>query len=305
VSEMIDDDVLLTTLGAALAPEPLSPNADQMAALHSALDARSGLPSAAVPDAVIVPFDPSSGTTGTRSARIHRLRHPVAVLVGVAVLATSGVAAAGVATDTMPAPARHVAYSIGLPVTSPALESTRSTMNALEVALQGHDRAAIVASSALLKHEIAALSASDRSLVEPTAGRLLASADSFLEGDATSDSPATSIPPTTGTGTHADTGVSGESGSTRPSDDISTTPAGSSEPTDRSDSSVPPVDGGSGTPPQESVGGDGPSGSGPAGDQGSSGDSASSGSSDSGTSPLSGSPRPANELDPAADSTPG
>ncbi len=302
MSEMIDDDVLLSTLGAALAPEPTSPNADQMAALHSALDARSGLASVAVPDAVIVPFHASGRSTGTRSARIHRLRHPVAVLVGVAVLATSGVAAAGVATDTMPAPARHVAYSIGLPVTSPALESARSTMHALDLALQGHDRAAIVASSALLKREIAALSASDRSLVEPAAGRLLASADSFLDEDATIDSPATSIPPTTGTGTHADTG---DSDSTRPSDDISTTPAGSSEPTDRSDSSVPPVDGGSGTPPQESGGGDGPSGSGPAGDQGSSGDSVSSGSSDSGTSQPSGSPRPANELSPAADSTPG
>jgi len=307
VKEMLDDDALLATLGAALAPEPSSPTAGQMAALHAALDARSGLVSAAVPDAVIVPLGTSAGATGSRTARIHRLRHPVAVLVGVAVLATSGVAAAGVATDTMPGPARHVAYSIGLPVTSPALESARATLGALDAALQGHDRAAVVASVALLRTQLAALSDADRVQIEPAAGRLLASADAFLEGDAANGAPQNPIPPVTGAGTHADThadtGDAGTSGSSQPSEGTTSPASEPSEPGERpGSSSVPPSGDGPATPPGQPTRDSGTPEVAPADTHGGSGDTTSGSSTDSGSSNTTGSPLAPHDVSPGSHS---
>lgn len=303
MKEKLDDDALLATLGAALAPEPSSPTAGQMAALHAALDARSGLISAAVPDAVIVPLGTSAGATGSRTARIHRLRHPVAVLVGVAVLATSGVAAAGVATDTMPGPVRHVAYSIGLPVTSPALESARATLGALEAALQGHDRAAVVASAALLRTQLAALSDADRAQIDPAAGHLLASADAFLEGDAASGAPQNPIPPVAGAGTHADTGDAGTSGSSQPSEGTTSPASEPSEPGERpGSSSVPPSGDGPATPPGQSTGDSGTPEVAPADTHGGSGDTTSGSSTDSGSSNTTGSPLAPHDVSPGSHS---
>ena len=306
MKEMLDDDALLSTLGAALAPEPSSPTAGQMAALHAALDARSGLISAAAPDAVIVPLGPSAGAAGSRSARIHRLRHPVAVLVGVAVLATSGVAAAGVAMDTMPGPARHVAYSIGLPVTSPALESARATLGALEATLQGHDRAAVLDLTALLRTQLAALSDSDRAQIEPAAGRLLALANAFLEGNMASGAPQNPIPPVTGAGTHADTGNAdnagdaGTSGSSRPSEGTDSPATGSPESGEGSGgASVPPMDHGSQTPQGEVTGDSGTPEVAPTDPQGGSGDPTSVSPADSGSSDTTDSPLAPHELGPA------
>ena len=303
MKEKLDDDALLATLGAALAPEPSSPTAGQMAALHAALDARSGLISAAVPDAVIVPLGTSAGATGSRTARIHRLRHPVAVLVGVAVLATSGVAAAGVATDTMPGPARHVAYSIGLPVTSPALESARATLGALEAALQGHDRAAVVASAALLRTQLAALSDADRAQIDPAAGHLLASADAFLEGDAASGAPQNPIPPVAGAGTHADTGDAGTSGSSQPSEGTTSPASEPSEPGERpGGSSVSPSGDGPATPSGQPTGDSGTPEVAPADTHGGSGDTTSGSSTDSGSSNTTGSPLAPHDVSPGSHS---
>ena len=315
MKEMLDDDALLATLGAALAPEPSSPTAGQMAALHAALDARSGLISAAAPDAVIVPLGPSAGATGSRSARIHRLRHPVAVLVGVAVLATSGVAAAGVAMDTMPGPARHVAYSIGLPVTSPALESARATLGALEATLQGHDRAAVLDLAALLRTQLAALSDSDRAQIEPAAGRLLALANAFLEGEAASGVPQNPIPPVTGEGTHADTGNADNADNADNAGDAET--SGSSRPSRGTDSpatespesgegsggaSVPPMDHGSQTPQDDTTGDSGTPEGATTDSQGGSGDPMSGSPADSGSSDTTDSPLAPHELGPGSHS---
>lgn len=116
-----DDDILLAVLGDALTPEPVEPGAPELAALHRALEIR---PADTDDDdgvqlAPVIPmFTPSPRSV--MWSRIHRLRHPVAAAVAVGILATSGVAAAGVATDRLPGPTRNVAYALGLPVTSPA-----------------------------------------------------------------------------------------------------------------------------------------------------------------------------------------
>ena len=173
----IDDDDLLAALGQALAPEPVEPGPEAMAALHQALDGR-------VVDAheggsgVVVLFAPPKRRSATL-ATIHRLRHPVAAAIAVGVLATSGVAAAGVATDRLPGPTRNVAYAIGLPVTSPALETAKRTISQLGAALAAHDVGKVLALSALLRTRLAGLSPGDRASLQATAGEQLAQADRF------------------------------------------------------------------------------------------------------------------------------
>lgn len=173
----IDDDDLLAALGQALAPEPVEPGPEAMAALHQALDGR-------VVDAheggsgVVVLFAPPKRRSATL-ATIHRLRHPVVAAIAVGVLATSGVAAAGVATDHLPGPTRNVAYALGLPVTSPALETAKGTIAQLRAALAAHDVGQVLALSALLRTRLAGLSPADRASLQATADEQFAQADGF------------------------------------------------------------------------------------------------------------------------------
>jgi len=179
MTALFDDDTLLVALGAALEPEHVEPGPDALAALDQALADRRG----AAADrglALVVPITAPPGRRSSTWAGLHRLRHPVAAAVMVGVLATSGVAAAGVATDRLPGPTRTVAYDLGLPVTSPALEATRGTMDELRLALAGHDVVQVNASALLLRSELIGLSTSDRAQVEPAAAALLAQADAFL-----------------------------------------------------------------------------------------------------------------------------
>ena len=84
---------VLAALGEVLAPAPAVPDADAMAALHRALDDRAaGAVAFATGRARPAPVVPlaSSARWGQRGGTIHRLRHPVAAAVAVAVLATAG-----------------------------------------------------------------------------------------------------------------------------------------------------------------------------------------------------------------------
>ena len=178
MTSLFDDDTLLVALSAALEPEDVEPGPHALAALDQALADRAG----AAADhglAIVVPIMAPARRSSTW-AGLHRLRHPVAAAVAVGVLATSGVAAAGVATDRLPGPTRTVAYDLGLPVTSPALEGTRGTMDQLRQALAGHNVAQVNASAVFLRTQLAGLSPSDRAQVEPAAAELLAQADTFL-----------------------------------------------------------------------------------------------------------------------------
>ena len=152
MTDLLDDATLLAALGEVLAPEPASPGPDAMAALYRALDDRAaGAVAATGRDgpAPVVPLTPST-RWGRPGGTLHRLRHPVAAAVAVAVLATSGVAAA-VATDHLPGPTRAVAYDLGLPVTSPALAAARGTLGQLDAALATGDAARVRTTAALLR----------------------------------------------------------------------------------------------------------------------------------------------------------
>ena len=202
-----DDDTLLDMLGELLAPEPVEPGPEALAALHQALAARSdapGYPADHDDLAAVLPFAPPAASATRRSATwagLHRLRHPVAAAVAVGVLATSGVAAAGVATDHLPGPTRSVAFALGLPVTSPSLEAARGTMGQLRVALAARDVAQVHASAALLRSQVDGLAPADRNQIEASAGVLLTQAYAFLIAD-----------PGSGTTPGSDPGISGGTG---------------------------------------------------------------------------------------------
>jgi hypothetical protein len=204
VTRPLDDDVLLAALSAALAPEPVEPGPEAMAALQLALDALTpDAPKAG--SAIVVPFAPPKHRSTTWTG-IHRLRHPLAAAVAVGMLATSGVAAAGVATDHLPGSTRNVAFALGLPVTSPALTSAKSTMNQLSVDLDAQDVVRVRASAAALRTELAGLSVADRASIQLPADDLLTGADSFEQSSTNGASSGTGGP--TGSGASSDSNTS-------------------------------------------------------------------------------------------------
>jgi len=274
-----DDDTLLDVLGEVLAPEPVVPGPEVMAALHQALAARAGAPDETADRdglAAVLPFAPLTAPPTRRSATwagLHRLRHPVAAAVAVGVLATSGVAAAGVATDHLPGPTRSVAFALGLPVTSPSLEAARGTMGQLRVALAARDVAQIHASATLLRAQLDGLAPGDRAQIEASAGVLLTEAYAFLIADSSSGStPGSGQVPSGGTGQSSlgssQSGTAGGSG---------TSEGGSSGGTTSSDGGSTPASAG---PSSDST--PGTSGS-SEGNSGGSGPSAGSGSGSTGT----------------------
>lgn len=181
MSHLLDDEGLLALLEGALSPAPFQPGPDELAGLHASLAARSTREPEEHSDAAVVPIGAATPRSSSRSAGLRKVRHPVTALIAAAVLATSGVAAAGVATDILPGPARHFAYVLGLPVSSPALDATRGTMAGLESALHVGDLARVRVTGAQLRYEIAGLSGADRARVEPAADHLLAEADIAMD----------------------------------------------------------------------------------------------------------------------------
>ena len=68
-----------------------------------------------------------------------------------------------------PGPARSVAYALGLPVTSPALESAESSLDQLQSALSRGDVAATRQWAAVLRGQLAGLTPTDRGTIEAAA----------------------------------------------------------------------------------------------------------------------------------------
>jgi hypothetical protein len=191
VTDALDDTALLDALGASLAPAPSEPSVAAIEALHQALEQRNDR-SADVLSPVIPLL--SAGRWGRRGGPLHRLRHPAAVAAAVAVLATSGMAAAAVATDHLPGPTRAVAYDLGLPVTSPGLAHVQGTLAGLQAALAAGDVSRVRASAALLRSQIAMLSPSDEATVRIETSEALTRADALLATPSQGDRHATSGP---------------------------------------------------------------------------------------------------------------
>ena len=152
-------DELLDQLGAVLAPPadlPLIPSAAELEALAAAVAARWSGGAAA----------PSEGAPG--AAPVHRLRRagprPLRKLgssawragsVAAAAVLFSASAAAAAGGVPLPRPVRAVAYTVGLPVDSPALDDTNHHIKELEKAVKANDKPKAVATAERLTTDLA------------------------------------------------------------------------------------------------------------------------------------------------------
>lgn len=153
----MNDDDLLDLLGATMAEPPAEPSDAEVAHVRDL-----------VADRVVVPF------------RSPWPRRAAATGVVLAVLVTTGTAAAVVRTGSLPDSVRRVASAVGLPVDSVGVAQTRAAMADLEEALAGRDDGDVRRASAVLRADLADLSPAETDQVQPEAGGLLAQADAFL-----------------------------------------------------------------------------------------------------------------------------
>jgi len=177
----------------------------------------------------------SIDTSASRSARLRRRfgSHVSALTLSAAgVLALGGVAAAAVATNTLPGPTRAIAYDLGLPVTSPALFQARAQLHQLNTANEMHQKQTARNLSRKLIGDLKSLNQSDLSQIRSAAHNalevsgLLSQATKILGTSATTT---TTIATSTSTSTSTTTttlvpltvpgvgSITGVTGSTSPS----------------------------------------------------------------------------------------
>ena len=178
----MNDDELLHQLADALAPEPCAPPAAGLQALHQSIN------------------------TATRNPRPQRrrLRWLIPVVASVSALGIGDLALAAAGTS-LPRVVRTIAHELKLPVDSPALLDTRHRRDALRVALDRDDQAAIETQARQLRAEFARLHDGERDGITVDVDQLLAQADGRLdaaEDDATSRTPSSTT--TSSTTTAAD-----------------------------------------------------------------------------------------------------
>jgi len=158
-------DELLDQLGGVLAPPadlPLTPSAAELEALAAAVAGRwpdavapEGAPAAdgrAVPGgAPVVPLRPA-----IRRRPLRRLGSSAwrAGSVAAAMVVFSASAAAAAGGVPLPRPVRAVAYTVGLPVDSPALDDTNHHIDELKAAVKANDKPKVVATARRLSTDL-------------------------------------------------------------------------------------------------------------------------------------------------------
>lgn len=186
------DDELLDLLRDTLYVADLGPDDEARRRLRDALES----------DNVI-----SLAGAARRTWRERAARHAGALTIAVSgVVALGGVAAAAVATDTLPGPTRAWAYDLGLPVTSPALYQARQQLGQLEHADSQHHavterqfaRSLIRDLGHLNRHDLGAIRSSARAALRPTG--LLSQVGGIL-GLSTSSTTTSTNPPSHSTTT--------------------------------------------------------------------------------------------------------
>ena len=146
-------DELLDRLGAVLAPPadvPLTPSAAELEVLAGAVAAR---------------WPEDAGAPGVAPS-VHRLRparHPLRRLgssvwragsVAAAAVLFSASAAAAAGGVPLPRPVREMAYTVGLPVDSPALDDTNHHIKELKAAAKANDKPKAVATAQRLTTDL-------------------------------------------------------------------------------------------------------------------------------------------------------
>ncbi len=160
---MITDDELMTRLRNALAAPSAAPDERTMMGLTRELATLTS----------------ARGERGTRVGTLSSLRRMAgrhvstfSVFIAASLLAGS-VAAAAVATDTLPGPTRNIAWDLGFPVTSPALYQARQMESHLKVSLRSRDRQSATSLGRTFARDLKRLSAGDLSQIQGTANQLL------------------------------------------------------------------------------------------------------------------------------------
>ncbi len=197
------DQDLLILLSGTLCPPPEAPSAADREALRTrviaARTARRALP-------VI---------TWWRN-------HPTVLRFAAATAAVTAAVGAYLATNPLPQPVRSAAYSMGLPVDSPALVSARHSVTNLERAVATRDPQKIITAQHDLEHHLSELNHHDLAAVSPHADHAISEAQQCLDEEHGGQ---------TGTGTeHSGTEHSG-TGSEEHSQPAGSTPGTAAAPT--------------------------------------------------------------------------
>lgn len=192
MNESPHDDELLALLKDAYPTTPVQP--DDLA--------RQRLLDALTLDNVVA-LDTSSSLA--RRRRLRGTRVSALTLSTIGVLGLGGVAAAAVATNTLPGPTRAIAYDLGLPVTSPALYQARQQLSEVNNATTKHDASVAHQLAKGLIHDLQLLNQGDLSQIRTPAQKtltqlgLLPQISSIL--GITTPSSTTTVAPTTSTTT--------------------------------------------------------------------------------------------------------
>jgi hypothetical protein len=163
---------LFSQLRDALDTPPVRPDAASLARLHATL---AELELECAPVSITTPVRHRTATPRSSAIRRRRVAGRSSILVAGAVAAalTAGVAAAAVATNTLPGPTRAFAYDVGLPVTSPSLYHAQQTETQLRHALRNHDGSQSRRLGQQLIGEMETLNYSDLSQIRASADTLL------------------------------------------------------------------------------------------------------------------------------------
>jgi hypothetical protein len=161
-----DDELLLTSLGAALETVPRAASVDELDEFRALVAGQAA---------------PGEAWSQPRSRR-----HPVrAVLVAAAATASlvliggAGMLATG---DPLPSSLRAPVRALGIPVDDSALARARTAMRELRIALDGPDDARARVAALALADQLRALGAADRAEIDGEARTLIRRADERLNG---------------------------------------------------------------------------------------------------------------------------
>ncbi len=179
-----DDEMVLTSLGAALETVPVAPTDDELDAFLALVAGRVG-PDVATPHL----RDDRARRNPVRSVLVAAAATVSLVLVGgVGLLATG---------DPLPNSLRAPVRALGIRVDDAALARARTAMGELRAALDAPDDARVRAAAVALVARLRALAPGDRAEIEDEARALIGRADERLNGAASVQTDAVA-PPTTG-----------------------------------------------------------------------------------------------------------
>lgn len=203
------DEVLMADLKEVLRPPTVAgePSADDLAALHEAVAARHEAVAVRLPDhrpgKVVAP------QASRRAPRVRSIWRTGSAAAAIIVVSASAAAASG--GVAMPRPVRALAYAVGLPVDSPALDDTHRHLQALDHALDEADRVEARRQVRNLQLAVDRVPDDERGDIADEVTTALAAAAPLLEGgsetnDAVEESPDEHPPATPassgGPGTH-------------------------------------------------------------------------------------------------------